>query len=432
MVWSRYNFLFHSEKHGFFLYNSASNSFIKLNEELFILLKEIQGKKNNINELETSIKNNLIKAKVFVDKNFDDNYILQEKLRKNSFALSSKQLQIVIAPSLACNFACPYCYEHGVKNRRMTDEVINNLIKFITNYEGNPPIELTWYGGEPLLAFDTIKNILYKLNEQNVKIETHGMVTNGYLLNKDVIDYFKETKLNNIQITIDGTKERHDVLRKHKSGVSTYDTILGNIDIFTDEIPQTTVNIRVNISKENEDDFPTLYRYLKKRYNGKNCVISPALIVDHGGCSVGCLTNKDKLSFLKNLYFKHGINDVEFFPELVAGGLVCTANKLHSYIIDPVGNMYKCWVDIGKKERIIGNLENKTITNPELVSRYVVNTDKFEDPKCLNCSLFPVCDGGCGLFRLENQLTGVGYDVCPINRNEVDKLLEAHYEQNYL
>ena len=364
---------------------------------------------------------------MYCDNKYDNNCILDQKLIKYSAAFSTELLQLVVAPTLNCNFSCLYCYEKGLKNNKMSSQTENNLINFIKSYNKDTILDLTWYGGEPLLAFNTIKNILAKLRENNIRLGSHALITNGYLLTKEVSYFFKDYKLDNVQITIDGTKEKHDKLRKHKSGSSTFDTILENIDLFTDIVPQTSVTIRVNVSNENKDDFPEIYKYLNNRYKNKRCIVSPALVKDHGNCEVHCIKNKDKITFLKDLYFKYGIKEVEFFPKILQSG-VCTADKLHAFVVDPLGNLYKCWVDIGKKEKVVSQLENTKITNFNLISRYVINTDKFQDEKCLKCFLFPVCDGGCGLYRMNYQLNDTYYDVCPINRDEMDILLEAYYE----
>ncbi len=431
MKWSKFNYLFFSKKYGYFIYNSTTNALLKLNKELYNILERIKLNEDNIILLEDDVKKNLIKAKILVDNKYDENYILKQKLLTYSAAFSTEYLHLVIAPTLGCNFACPYCYENNLGQNIMTTKVENDLLRFITNYNQDAVVDLAWYGGEPLIAFTTIKNILAKLKKQNIKIGGHTLVTNGYLLNDEVISFFKKNKLDNIQITIDGTREKHDSIRKLKSGKPTFDKILKNIDNFTLAVPETSVTLRVNISNENQNDFPQLYKYLNDRYRDKNCAVSPALVTDHGGCEVNCMRNKDKLTFLKELYFKYDIKEVEFYPN-IAQPSVCTAQQSQAFVIDPDGNLYKCWVDIGKKEKIIGNLDNTTTTNLDLVSRYIMHTDKFNDPKCLDCFLFPVCDGGCGLFRLDYQLNGVEYDACPINRNETGKLLEAYYAQNHV
>lgn len=116
MKWSKFNFLFFSKKfHEYFLYNSSTNAFLKLNHELFEILKKIESKKCEIDVLDLEIYQQLIKAKVIVDDKYDENYILEQKLIKLSSAFSPELLQLVVAPTLSCNFSCLYCYEKDIK-----------------------------------------------------------------------------------------------------------------------------------------------------------------------------------------------------------------------------------------------------------------------------------------------------------------------------
>lgn len=99
------------------------------------------------------------------------------------------------------------------------------------------------------------------------------------------------------------------------------------------------------------------------------------------------------------------------------------------FIIDPSGNLYKCWVDIGKKDKIIGSIFVLKLTNPTLFAKYMIGCDMHTDPKCVDCFLFPVCDGGCSYFRLEGKTNGTPYNVCPIDKEDLSLYLDNKYEQ---
>ena len=63
------------------------------------------------------------------------------------------------------------------------------------------------------------------------------------------------------------------------------------------------------------------------------------------------------------------------------------------------------------------------------MSEYIMGTDMFSDPKCLDCLLLPICDGGCNLRRLDYKLKKIPYDVCPIDIENLDILFDMFYEQ---
>jgi uncharacterized protein len=139
------------------------------------------------------------------------------------------------------------------------------------------------------------------------------------------------------------------------------------------------------------------------------------------------MKNKQRINFAKNLYKNHNIKNISFYPASQFGG--CTADHSNGFIVGPKGELYKCWVDVGKTDRVIGHINDEKI-NLSLVSEYVVGTDMYNDQKCLSCFLFPVCDGGCPLIRLEDKLNNTGYDVCPINPSDITIMLDTFYEQH--
>ncbi|TFH93755.1 radical SAM protein, partial [Porphyromonas levii] len=119
-------------------------------------------------------------------------------------------------------------------------------------------LHLTWYGGEPLLAIKTIEKILvgFKDNAPEKEIIFNFLVTNGYLVNQKVINVFQEFPLDRIQVTIDGEKERHNATRCLKSnGKGTFDKIVENIGLLLHSLEKTNIHVRVNIDKNNVNDY---------------------------------------------------------------------------------------------------------------------------------------------------------------------------------
>ena len=206
----------------------------------------------------------------------------------------------------------------------------------------------------------------------------------------------------------------------------TYEKILTNIDVFCNIHPECKVGVRVNVHEGNNKEYAQLKKELLERWAGKNVMVYFMYVQAHGQCQVACLENKDKLKFIIDLYKNHNLVEGKFFPDQTLGG--CTADSNMSFVIGPKGELYKCWVDIGRPEYEIGNIAG-TKLNLELTSEYIIGTDKFSDTKCQNCFMFPICDGGCGKYRLDDKKDGKGYNVCPINPEDFNLLLELFYEQ---
>lgn len=429
MKWSRYNYLYQSPKYGYFLYNSRTNSFMNLEYEIYEILSKyskLQGEDLDITIFNEEDVETLINAKVLVNNFDDDNYISQKKFLKYNANFNNQTLGLVIVPTCACNFACPYCYEHNLPNNVMSKETVDNLIKFIKSFKESKYLNICWHGGEPLMGYESMKRFLIKIKESSINLTSHSMVSNGYLFNEEKCYFLKEHNLSCVQITIDGTPEIHNKSRYHKSGKPTYDIIVNNIEMIFRLIPDCHIIIRMNIHEENKDKVPALYHELRKRWKGQNFSIYLTFAVDHGECKVACMKNRNRVAFAKELAEVHGLKGIEFYPKYQLGG--CSATSNSAFIVGPQGELYKCWVDVGKPDRVVGSITDEKI-NLSLISEYIVGTDMFNDTKCLSCFLLPVCDGGCALFRLEYKLTGKKYNVCPIEHDEMVLLLDTVYEQ---
>lgn len=219
---SIYNHLFKRGSHCY-LFNSKNSFFAEIPAELFDILKS-----NDFNGLDNDDITDLTAKEIIVNSDSQYDFYNEEKLRHISSLCDRDTLTLVLVPSTACNFACPYCFEEK-KHPKIADKKFDeDLIKFINDHTAAKQLSITWYGGEPLLAFDRIKEIYHKIvSETKLKITGHSIVTNGYLINDDTISFFKDSELNHIQITLDGCRENHNRTRflKHdKSG--TYDIIL--------------------------------------------------------------------------------------------------------------------------------------------------------------------------------------------------------------
>ena len=144
-----------------------------------------------------------------------------------------------------------------------------------------------------------------------------------------------------------------------------------------------------------------------------------------GGAS--CLNSKDRIDFLRYLQNEHHIAE-EVYPRRQQ--CLCIANTINNFVIAPNGDLYKCWNEIGRKDYIVGNIKNKKIiTNYDLICDYSINYNKFNDPKCLECFLLPVCIGGCPSNRYSNLTKNTNLEICPYNFEHIDLTLELMYER---
>lgn len=427
MKLSHFHILFKKENECF-LYNTKTLSLTKISERIFRLLKKVEENgmdlENMPNELTQFLRGNKL-----TDEKGDSDIEYRNKLeyRKRMGSFSGKTLSLVIAPTLACNFACPYCYEKDLPLNLMTEEVEDAIVDFINTFsETCDKIELCWEGGEPLIGFSRIKTLTEKIrNGSKIKINYQSIITNGFLITPDICDYFNSAEINFTQITIDGKPKTHNKSRILKNGQPTYDKIIENIDMLTEKAPECQILIRTNIHNGNKDEYAELHHILKERWKGHKVSIVPAFVQPNGNCGVECCNPRDKSDFMLDLKIRHDILCYELKPEIRSGH--CSATKENSYIIDPEGNLYKCWNDIGIKECCVGNVF-EGVKNNTLIARYIIGSDKYRDGKCTQCSLFPICDGGCNRLRMENQDKGTSYNLCQFDEQGISSYLYEEYK----
>ena len=234
--------------------------------------------------------------------------------------------------------------------------------------------------------------------------------------------FFQETNLKAMQITLDGKKERHNKVRFTKGGKGSFDKILNNLDVFFKFNNKTQVSIRVNLDKENENDFSYLYNLLNQRFKGKKIYVYPAFIEDYTDMSDCPLLNRfDKIKFTIDKYKEIGLTH-NIDANFSIGG--CGATRKNYFVIGSEGELYKCWNDVEFKNKIVGYVNKPKITNPEVLYRYISGVTKYGDPICKECSIFPICSGGCQYQRNANIYENKNYDICDIKKDALAEFLE--------
>lgn len=136
------------------VYNSYSGAIVALDAEYEKAL--FANGANGPSE----IVDNLMDAGLLVSDGLDEIEHLKEI--SSACRMQSKSLSFTIAPTLNCNFRCPYCYEDGKRYGSMSDQCVDQVIKHINGMALDnqaDSLQIAWYGGEPLLAIETVEKI---------------------------------------------------------------------------------------------------------------------------------------------------------------------------------------------------------------------------------------------------------------------------------
>ncbi|WFD10772.1 radical SAM/SPASM domain-containing protein [Tepidibacter hydrothermalis] len=410
---SNYNYIFEVKDGKKLAFNSMSCALAEIDQDFSDVLENIENIDiDTVNEQKKELIENMRQGNYIIDDAVDE--LKQIKFRHFKGKYENNSLSITIAPTLNCNFKCPYCYETPdthIMDEAVQQSIIDRVEKQLQTVKN---VQVTWYGGEPLLAKDIIWNVSEKimnLCEQYGANYYSFIVSNGYLIDDETIENLIKYKITNIQVTIDGPKEIHDKRRIQKSGKGSFDKILYNVKKLKEK--GFNINIRINIDKTNVARVEELLDILKLNdLNGLSITLGQVTAYTQACSSVSgsCLNNEEyavtSLDIQKILNDKEfEVQDYPYYPGIKAN--YCCADQINAFVIDPWGDMYKCWNDIGLKEKSVGNITKELEENDDI--NQVMNQidwltqNPFDEEDCVECDLLPICMGGCPYNKKENK-----------------------------
>lgn len=425
MYWSKYNILSKSEKYGYLLFNTMSLAFIRINEQDIDMWKKLRETPDSY----TNFQNYdfLIKARILVDNQEDDFNVYLADVLKNRY--NSSDMALTILPTRGCNFGCIYCYEQDRPNVLMNEQTEKAIVKFVCSNSNLKRLSVVWYGGEPLLNFDSMVRLTKMFKQLNIEYSAK-IVSNGYLLTKEKADLMKDLAIRNIQITFDGSEEIHNQRRFLLGGQPTYRKIMDNLKYLLSINKEITIDIRTNIDRRNKDDYNKFYQDFKSEINDKRVTMYPGFVSDL--LSSECVSPEFNISeggykaqFILDIFDKYGIEIKSFLPKYRRHS--CVASKYFAFVIGPEGELYKCWRMVGNQKEAIGNVNDGSFDMVKF-SKYLIGADYTLDSKCLQCEFITLCGGGCPLVRMRNKYEKISLNHCSPEKTHMEQLMELRYE----
>lgn len=464
MIWSRYNCLYRSARDGFFLYNALSNTLLKLDEEHYRAAESLRdGSAERLRDdgAETShgaegpscggpcgheaagdgsaaapgeaFLAALRAHAVLVEPAEERRRLLALRYARLARHFETGTLGLTICPTLACNFRCPYCFEHSqAENGVMSSETVERLLGFIAGFTDARRLAVAWYGGEPTLAWEAVRALTARFRDLDIVYENAGLVTNGYLLDAEKSAQLNELSISSVQITLDGPAELHDQRRRLAAGGPTYARIMENIAALLASDYTGKCVIRVNVDSANRESFGELRGALLERFHDPRLSVYAGRVhadPDHPYGPDSCLAADAWAEYTLSLYGESGLLPTRgFYPSPAVGG--CVANAHQGFVVGPAGELYKCWEDVGLPALAIGNVHaDEPVTAPGLRAHYALGTDPDEEPACRACHVLPICTGGCPNKRLRTlQFGESGHEYCSPYKDHLVEYLEAYYD----
>lgn len=346
-----------------------------------------------------------------------------------------------------CNLACRYCFaeEGEYKGRRalMSYEVGKQALDFlIANSGSRRNLEVDFFGGEPLMNFDVVKQLVAygreqeKIHDKNFRFT---LTTNGVLLNDDIME-FANKEMSNVVLSMDGRKEVHDKMRPSRNGKGSYDLIVPKFQKFAESRNQTNYYVRGTFTHHNTDFAEDVLHMADLGFEQISVepVVAPpeeAYAITEEDVPVIC-AEYDKLAneMIRRKQNGKCFNFFHFMIDLTGGP--CVAKRLSGcgsgteYLaVTPWGDLYPCHQFVGNEDFLLGNVY-EGVTNTEVQNEFKL-CNVYAKEKCKDCFARFYCSGGCAAnaYNFSGNINGA-YDIgCDLQRKRIECAIMLKVEE---
>ena len=407
-----------------------------------VVVSELLGKYTGVDIRETLAELRQLKAEGQL---FSEDF-MEEYLTEQGGFIDAKPVVKALCLHIAhdCNLRCRYCFastgDFGTARTIMPAEIGKKAIDFLIESSGTRRnLEVDFFGGEPLLNFGAVKEIvLYALERQKDtdKNFRFTITTNAVLLNEDHKQFINKY-MGNVVLSIDGRPEVNDRMRFRADGRGTYKDILPKIKDMADSRGQDNYYVRGTFTRENLDFSKDVLHLADLGF--KQVSVEPVVAAKDTGFD---LREQDlpvlfkeyealALEYVKRHKESQGFNFFHFMLDLDQGP--CMIKKLrgcgsgHEYMaVTPEGDLYPCHQFVGMEEFKMGNVNQGTGINMAIREMFV-KQNIYTKPDCKKCWARFFCSGGCAANAWQfNNCLEKPYEIgCELERKRVECALWA-------
>ena len=374
----------------------------------------------------------LIDEESLFTKDTYENYIMDFKKRPTVV----KALCLHIAHD--CNLACQYCFaeegEYHGRRALMSFEVGKKALDFLIANSGNRRnLEVDFFGGEPLMNWQVVKDLVAYGREQEKlhdKKFRFTLTTNGVLLNDEVME-FCNREMGNVVLSIDGRKEVHDKMRPFRKGAGSYDLIVPKFQQFAESRHQDKYYVRGTFTHYNLDFSEDVLHLADLGF--KQISVEPVVAEPKEPYAIReedlpkLFEEYDKLAVEMIRRHKSG-EDFNFFHFMIdLEGGPCVAKRLSGcgsgteYLaVTPWGDFYPCHQFVGNEKFLLGNVD-EGILNTDIRDEFKC-CNVYAKEKCRKCFARFYCSGGCAAnaYNFSGDICGA-YDIgCELQKKRIE------------
>ncbi len=337
-----------------------------------------------------------------------------------------------------CNLACRYCFaeegEYHGRRALMSYEVGKQALDFLIANSGNRRnLEVDFFGGEPLMNWQVVKDLVHYGREQEKKFDKNfrfTLTTNGVLLNEEIME-FCNREMANVVLSIDGRKEVHDYMRPFRKGKGSYDLIVPKFQQFAESRGQQKYYVRGTFTRHNLDFAEDVLHLADLGF--EQISVEPVVAMPEEEYALReedipkICEEYDRLAaeMIKRHKEGKGFNFFHFMIDLTGGP--CVYKRLSGcgsgteYLaVTPWGDLYPCHQFVGEEKFLMGNVFDG-LKAKELQEEFK-GCNVYAKEKCRKCFAKFYCSGGCAAnaYKFHGSINDA-YDIgCELQRKRVE------------
>ncbi len=337
-----------------------------------------------------------------------------------------------------CNLKCRYCFaeegEYHGRRALMSCEVGKAALDFLIANSGNRRnLEVDFFGGEPLMNFEVVKQLVAYGREQE-KIHNKNfrftLTTNGVLLNDEVME-FVNREMANVVLSIDGRKEVNDRMRPFPEGAGSYDLIVPKFQKLADSRKQERYYVRGTFTHHNLDFSQDVLHLAELGF--KQISVEPVVAQPEDEYALreedlpSLFEEYDRLAVEMVRRHREG-KDFNFFHFMIdLEGGPCVAKRLSGcgsgteYLaVTPWGDFYPCHQFVGNEKFLMGNVRDG-IQNTKLQNEFKC-CNVYAKEKCRDCFAKFYCSGGCAAnsYNFHGSITDAYNIGCQLQKKRIE------------
>ena len=389
---------------------------------------------DDIEEIFQDIEELKKEGKLFSEDKFKD---LQIDIKARPTQLKALCLHI----AHDCNMCCKYCFagegEYSGDRSLMSFEVGKRALDFLIEQSGSRKnLEVDFFGGEPLLNFDVVKQLVAyarSIEKEKGKNFRFTLTTNGVLLDDEVMEWANK-ECYNVVLSLDGRKETNDRMRRTRNDKGTYDLILPKFQKMAKEINQQGYYIRGTYTHYNTDFANDILHLADMGF--EQLAMEPVVTdpkMDYALQESDIPKLKDQYDLLakemckrnregKGFTFFHYMIDLEGGPCIYKRISGCGVGTDYM-AVTPWGDLYPCHQFVGDEKFLLGNVFDG-VKNTDIVNEFKL-CNVYSREACQDCFAKLYCSGGCSAnaYHTTGKITGTCDMSCELHRKRVENAI---------